>query len=165
MTVICWDGEVLAVDGVASYGTTIFPANKLWMYELEDQKYFAVGYGAVAGYAGLLDWYAKGATAQSFPYNDDCVMDAGIVVLGENRSITEYSSSPYGMEWPQSPLTWGCGGDIALGAMSQGANAIEAVKAACIHNSACGGDISWAKADSKEVQVLVNTTVVSWGDL
>ncbi len=162
MTVICWDGKFLAVDSMVTYGTSISYAEKLWMYTGDKDSTFVTGYGSWAGVSGLMSWYGSGMVLADFPYVDEYVKEAGMIVLNSNGDLLEYSGSPYPMECPKAPIVWGCGGDIALGAMAMGANAIEAVKAACIHNCACGGDISYATADSADVQFLVDVTEVSY---
>ena len=165
MTVIAWDGQTLAVDSMFTRGDLITYMDKLWMFEGDGWNSFVAGCGSSIGLSAVTRWYSEGCVISQFPYEESLSEDAALIVLTDDGQLLEYNGSPYAIERPTLPMAWGCGCDIAVGAMSQGANAIEAVKAACIHNAACGGDISYATADSNEVQILVNTTVDSWGEL
>lgn len=164
MTVICWDGEVLAVDSLATYGYTVSYTDKLWMYQHGSSYSFVAGCGSSVGVSAMLDWYGKGAVPTDFPIAETETQNSQVIVMGSDGVLLEYCASGYPMECPYQPLTWGSGGEIALGAMSQGANAIEAVKAACVHSAACGGNILYATPSVPEVQVLENLTVDVWGD-
>jgi hypothetical protein len=99
----------------------------------------------------LKDWF-KGSKSD-FPLresSDD--NDIGDLIVLTADGVETYCDSPTPFKCEDKFAAWGSGVDLALGAMSQGANAVEAVKAAIQFNTGCGMGI-----DAYDLKTLEHT--------
>lgn len=138
MSVIAWDGKRLAADKRACLGTTIRTTTKIFtVYDC------LVGYCGEASFGEeLLAWFRAGANPAEFPASlrgkDDW---AELLVIVPGKIITKYERTPYPLTFHDEYFAIGSGRDFALAAMYCGKTAIEAVKVACLFDSACGNGI------------------------
>lgn len=138
MTVIAWDGKILAADRMIS-GDVI---------GREGTKLHRVGDDTVLAWTGqtdfaldLIDWYVSGqdkATWPAYQETDDWVQ----LVIVSPSGCRFLCQRPHPLP-VIGKMAWGSGGNIAIGAMAAGKNAIEAVKIANIHCISCGFGVDW----------------------
>lgn len=133
MTVIAHDGINVAIDRCANSGD----------FRFEVEKFQRLKDGRIVLFTGRLEhgllvaaWLEEGADREKHPkfLNDDWCR---LIVL-DRGTLTEYEAT-----WAPQPVTqkfmaWGSGRDFAMGAMSMGATAKEAVEVANRHCSSCG---------------------------
>lgn len=141
MTVIAWDGRILAADKQVTMNGIKFSTTKL--------KYLGNGdYAAMAGdincCLAMMEWYKDGADRDKFPQlgngNDNSSL---LLVIRNNLSAVYYENSPFAVNVEDRKIAFGCGRDLALGAMAAGAGAFEAVKIACQFDIHCGVGCDW----------------------
>ena len=139
MTVIAYRAGVLAADTLISYNSyTNGSRNKI----VRCGDYHV----ALAGEAWLKivieQWVEGGADSRKVPkillkneskFTSFLMDDFGTLFTFDNGQLL-----PVDAEY----AAIGSGGHMALGAMAHGATAIEAVRAACLHDKSSGGDIT-----------------------
>lgn len=137
MSVIAWDGRVLAADKRACIGSLIRTTTKVFKLS-----------GALAAYAGdadsgeaLLAWFKNGAVPADFPSSQHGDMWAGLMVVYPNGDIHKYERTPYPIKFPPQIFAIGSGRDFALAAMHLGEDAVRAVGVACVFDSGCGNGV------------------------
>jgi ATP-dependent protease HslVU (ClpYQ) peptidase subunit len=138
MTVIAFDGEFVAADRLASFGSTRMTTTKI----------HRVG-NAIAGYAGdacfgeqVLDWYRNGADPAKFPPSNRDKDDwAGLVVFERGQPIKRYERTPFPVIWHDKQAAIGSGRDYALAAMHLGYDARRGVEVAIALDTGCGQGI------------------------
>lgn len=145
MTTIAYREGVLAADTIISYST----------FNLgETDKIVRAGdfYVGLAGSAYLRkpleDWLAGGADQADLPpLLMENVKNFSALVMNAKGEVFEYDNgfllqvnSPY--------YAIGSGSHFALGALAHGASAMEAVAAACKHDKASGGSITYVEAST-----------------
>lgn len=149
MTVVAVRDNIIAADRMASVSGTAMEVPKL--FTIKNRALVPIRGGveayliiAVSGdYAlGLLraHWYADDETEDKDypqPKHDQW---ARLVVASHDR-IVVYEDYPVAVQYMDKYLAFGSGMDYAMGAMYCGANAIEAVSAACAHDTSCGKGI------------------------
>ena len=142
MSVLVWDGTTLAADRQCTIGTL----------KLKYKKIFC-GEDFICGFVGdtdfgeaMVDWYFQGRKKDDFPKSIDSSATATmIIILEKTKEILLFSKSPYpGTYQPQS-MAIGSGGDFAMGALSCGKNAIEAVEIACQLDAHCGNGVDFLR--------------------
>ena len=140
MTVIAWDGSVLAADKQATNAGLRMTATKVRKIN-----------GCICAASGdwdraqaLFEWFARGAKPENFPEhqknNDDWV---GLVVVHPDNTVVKYERTPYPYQIEDKLFAMGSGRDFALGAMATGANAIQAVHIASRFESGCGMGVDY----------------------
>ena len=65
-------------------------------------------------------------------------MVVGVSVVASRSGLRWFDGGPNGIACRDAFAAFGCGGDIAIGAMAAGASAEEAVEIANIHHVECG---------------------------
>jgi len=135
MSVIAFDGTVIAADKQGTRGGNSYTATKLHRIDKD----------TVAGYVGSLDhgaqlfsWYCAGADDARFPcvaQEDDRAL---LVVLHKGVLGICHGAAPVIHVVEDVPFAVGSGEDVALGAMMAGASAVRAVELACEMNIYCG---------------------------
>lgn len=147
MTVIAWDGKVLAADKRAttedgSISTVTKITEVHWLDEDSgtDIKF-------ITGIAGdpdvameLLSWFQDGGDANEFPVSAD-KGDAVLVAISHEFSVQQWSKGPEPIYFEDAFLAWGSGKDLAIAAMAMGMSAVEAVDLASKYNAYCGNGI------------------------
>jgi hypothetical protein len=145
MTVIAWDGHVLAADRQVSNGDTrCAPITKI--LRVDDTLYASCGplHDAMA----IRDWLISGRTAP-FPTIGDVSRTPTVLTINRATGIREYIASPNPLTYPlDTRLALGSGEAIAYAVMAMGHSAREAVEAACRVNIWCGSGIDLLPLDT-----------------
>lgn len=148
MSVICWDGSVMAADKRSVSGFTVSTV----------QKIFAIN-GFLVGFVGdhsctaeLKVWFENGAIPELYPKSnldpDKC---AHMLVITPHGRPILYLNGPYPTgELHDRKTALGCGGESAMVAMHCGKTAPEAVEVVCLFNNGCGNGISQLSMDDAE---------------
>ena len=132
MTVIAWDGVTVAADSMANEDGLSSTVTKL--HTFKDGVLADVG--ELWACAAMRAWLTGDG---AFPNVSGA--DASLIVFGPLGEVQEYQSTPYPLEEFSAPYAWGCGRDLALGAMLAGATAVEAARIACERSIYCGGPV------------------------
>ncbi len=136
MTVIVWDGKMLASDKQATNAGLKRKVTKIFRIN-----------GSLIGFSGdydyaqaMLKWFENGAEADKFPkHQEDNDKWVGVLVVTPQRRVFKYERSPHPMEFTESgAMCIGSGRDFAFGALAMGADAKRAVEIACEHEASCG---------------------------
>ena len=134
MSIIVWDGKILAADRSITSGDVKVEFRKLW--EIDD--------GAIAGCGDMVSvetmrkWWMSGGDINEWPEcQNDAAKWATLVVVKHNDGIFYYEDKPISLP-VYGFMAWGSGADIAIGALAAGANSIEAVMITCNHSPYCG---------------------------
>lgn len=145
MSVIAWDGKIIAADSQSTAAGARSMARKLERMDNGDIVGFT---GDLAKGVLLLHLWKTGLLAMTpdamhssawpaFQRTDDwcrlIVFREGELFFFEQEPIAIPVYAPY--------VAFGSGRDFALGAMAVGADAVDAVAAACKHSVECGGAI------------------------
>lgn len=134
MTVIAWDGKVIAADKQENYSNMRRYTTKL--IQVAD---------AIVGFAGntaigneVVDWFIRGAVPEKFPPQardrDDYVNFITVLSTGV---VMEYTRSPF-PHCITDRMAIGSGRDFAVTAMYLGRGAREAVEIASVFDVNCG---------------------------
>lgn len=144
MSVIAWDGQVLAADSQATSADARSLAVKL--HRLPD--------GRIAGFTGPLDlgmqlvhWLRDGARLDAWPATQGTDDWCRLIVWDPAVGLGHYERYPVLIPVLDPYTAFGSGRDFALGAMAQGASAVEAVEAAIKHGTTCGGPVRWHRTE------------------
>lgn len=138
MTVIAWDGQMVAADRQAHDGNIVRPVRKI-LYSPKE-------HGVILGYCGtielgekLTDWYLAGEKEEEWPEKlqlDDNWWSE--LIIAKRDMVITYGQvcTPLRISLPF--FAWGSGRQVAIGAMAAGKTAAEAVEIACKHCDSCG---------------------------
>ena len=135
MSVIAWDGKTIAADRQATYADVKESACKIKKLSNGDIVAFT---GNLSKAMSLVKWYEDGASSKKYPKfqeSDDWIR---FVIFRKDGKILFYESTSEPIEAYEDKLAYGCGRDLALGAMAMGADAITAVNVACKYSVYCG---------------------------
>lgn len=137
MTVIAYDGLILAADQQGTRGRLIEKTTKLFRYNCGGKQCVLGTSGTQETGLLMIEWYKNGALPPKYP---DCQQKDGwsnlIVVMRDK--VMFYSRWPAPVLLEDKFMAWGSGQDFAVGAMAAGKNAIEAVEITCLYSDACG---------------------------
>ena len=138
MSVIVWDGKMLAADRRACHGNLIRTTTKI--FKINNHLY---GYAGVAATGEeLLAWHVAGADPNSFPLSQrDPETSCSPLVITPDKRVLTYESSPYPLTFHDTHFAIGSGRDFALAALLLGYPADEAVATACHFDSGCGNGV------------------------
>lgn len=145
MTVIAWDGEVLAADQLIVNDNGVIIAHEKKVFEavcpVLGKVLFAYA-GEVRYKKAFLGWLNSDMNPEKFPKMKDEDQTTFIVISEEIIRI--FGTSPHYSEYPANQkMAWGCGKEFAYGAMEAGMSAIGAVDVAIKKNVWCGGAIDF----------------------
>jgi hypothetical protein len=141
MSIVAWDGKILAADRQCTVTDTIFTIQKLWKLSSGE----VVAFVGIAT-EGLLikQWYEAGAKPENWP---ECKEEDDRLkfIVASKEGCFFYDGEPIKIKVLDPFRAWGIGREAALGAMAMGANAIEAVKIASKHVIGCGRGCDWVE--------------------
>lgn len=122
MSVIAWDGKILACDRAANDGVNKWQVDKIW----EINGKILACMGSVDNVHKVVSWFLDGATAR-YP-----VMSAmtHLIYLCPDRGMVRYNHTGTPVVHGSNLFAIGEGRDFAYGALALGHTAIEAVQAA-----------------------------------
>lgn len=136
ITVIAWDGSTLAADSLGCInGRRVDPPFKK-IREVRQNVFAAISGGAGAA-SKFFKWAQEGANPDDWP----SFSGGGAFLLIENGIGTAYDEDG-AANTVDAPFAFGVGGDLAMGAMAAGANAIKAVEIAVRYSVDCGAPIN-----------------------
>jgi ATP-dependent protease HslVU (ClpYQ) peptidase subunit len=139
MTVIAWDGEILAADSLAvSCGLKLSTSKILEFYDAIGDRIFLAFSGQVDHGLALIDWYMNGQVKKDYPeFQKTNDWTRLIVVNSTKNDVFVFEQTPFPII-QNKHFAWGSGRDYALGAMAMGADARKAVEIACAFSASCG---------------------------
>lgn len=137
MTVIAFDGKILAADRQATLGDRRVTVSKIFKI----RKAIVACSGALPYCLSLVDWYRGGADQKEFPeYKGE---DEWGCLVVYDKGIKYYESRPFPIILQDPFAAWGSGGSYAMGAMAMGADARRAVEVAIRFDTGCGNGVEW----------------------
>lgn len=139
MTVIAWDGIVLAADKMANMAEYAGTVTKI--RRATNGALMAFSGTAPVG-AELMAWYDAGAKPSAYPENacdDGCW--AYLLVITPEREILRFERTAYPVRVEGRFTAMGCGAHFALATMHLGHDAVEAVRVASELSPNCGNGI------------------------
>ncbi|MBT2300371.1 hypothetical protein J7E70_07825 [Variovorax paradoxus] len=136
MTVIAWDGRLLAADKRTSFGGLHATTQKL--HRVGER--FVGCAGNTAQIQEMLVWLEKG-DPEKFPATQRSTADCVSMLVIDNGRILQYENTPYPMVIENGFWAIGSGRDFAMAAMHLGKTAEEAVEVACHLDATCGNGI------------------------
>lgn len=147
MTVIAWDGKLLAADKRATNTDGLVrTVTKITEVHWQDED-SGTDIKYITGIAGdpdvcmeLLSWFQDGADPSEFPVTAD-KGDGTLVAISHEFGVQQWSKGPEPIYFEDDFLAWGAGRDFAIAAMAMGMSAVEAVDLASKHNAFCGNGI------------------------
>ncbi len=135
MSVIAWDGKMLAADKQATSQGLIVTTTKIRR----------VANGSIIAFEGDIDrglvlakWYEDGCDESKWPSFQKDKDDWTRLVLATTDGIFNYEREPIPIRIESSIMAWGQGRDFAIAAMHMGKNASEAVLFASKFTTGCG---------------------------
>lgn len=138
MSVIAWDGKVVAADALG--GTPYLTKYVQKLFVCND--HLAVGVVGLAYHMPeLVHWVATGCVEKDYPSFQRGDNPSELIVFDaymESMNYRVYRESPVPLEDSVTPVAWGGGAELAIGAMAVGASAEEAVRIACQYSPTCG---------------------------
>ncbi|MFY9479156.1 MAG: hypothetical protein WAQ08_16040 [Aquabacterium sp.] len=158
MTVVAWDGHTLAADKLAVYGESRHRVTKIHRVR-----------GHLVGFSGDLDrmqnvltWFESGAVAADFPKVAVEEICGTLLVITPTGEVLTYERSPRPIRLEQTRVAIGSGREFAMGAMYQGADAIQAVRVAMALCISCGEGYDHLTLEQDgETQPACNTPAVT----
>lgn len=151
MSIVAWDGKILAADKLAIYGDTLRTMEKLW--KLSNGEVIAV-VGNLANGLLIKQWYEAGAKQEEWPECQKEESWAQLIVASEEGCFY-YDSQPLRFKILDPFCAWGIGRETALGAMEMGANAVRAVEVASKHISGCGRGCDWVEVITERKPIRI----------
>jgi len=158
MTVIAWDGEVLATDTQCTMGNAKYQSPKAWYESVGGQACIISGVGTLKNIHRHKEWLIKNKNGDgvSFPYAD-LHHHYYQFILVTKEGLLRYEGTPYPIVHGVNACAFGEASDFAYGALAMGATAIEAVKVAIQYSHQCGGNVesySLLKGDGHETKEI-----------
>lgn len=135
MTIIAWDGKVLAADKRATGDGMANRVTKIWRVG----EHLLATAGSIPAGMALRDWYTHGAKPAEYP---EAAVNNGavLIVITAGKKILEYAGAyPYEIE--DAYYAMGSGRAFATMAMRLGKSAVEAVELTCEFDVSCGNGI------------------------
>ena len=138
MSVIAWDGRIIAADMISLSGGKIGRATKLDQFDSE-----VIGWvGELAVGLMLRDWYLSGAEKADFPEAQKDKDRRSTLIVADINGCNIYDSEPVAIPVEDKFCAWGCGEDFATGAMAAGRSAVESIEIAIKYCNGCGVGIT-----------------------
>lgn len=136
MSVIAWDGRILAADRQITNNCLRCEGSKI--RALPGNKYVLGWTGENEQGLTLATWFYDGAKIDAWPKFQDDRENWTRLIVATGNSCYFYEMLPVKQVVLDKFAAWGSGRDFALGAMGMGANAIEAVEVAIRFSTECG---------------------------
>ena len=137
MSVIAWDGKTVAADRQGTSNQVIGTCQKIFKV-----KGFAVGFvGQEDVGLMLIQWFKDGAKMDEWLADMQQGESGSALVVVGRSNVWQIGEFPIFSVIEDTFWAWGVGWEIALGAMSFGANAREAVETTNRLHAYCGGGV------------------------
>lgn len=139
MTVVVWDGKILAADRMACTGDGFFKTKKL--FQISKDVYAAVtGTSAIA--RQQIAWLKKKA---NYPNMDKDNFSRLIVATRGVKFLQLYEDTEHYLEITQERIAFGSGSEFARAGLELGLNSIESVKLTNKLCISCGCGVNFVK--------------------
>lgn len=154
MSIIVWDGKLLAADTGGIMSGTEVESRKLHVVEKTQHVYG--GTGTLSEVSGLQYWHEQGADMEKWPawQKEDSNGNSSHLIVAHNGILVEYEALPHPIPVEPPFCAWGSGANYAFGALHMGADAIQAAQAAVAMNIYCNGNVRWVNLETLEEGVL-----------
>lgn len=136
MTIVAWDGKVLAADKQAQQAGVVSTVTKIYRVP-----------GGLVGFCGTTDvigdmlaWFKGGRVAAEFPASAKSA-NTSALFIADDGSVLTYSEGINPMPEEEKLYAIGSGRDFALAAMHLGFGAKKAVEVAIALTNTCGRGI------------------------
>lgn len=135
MSVVAWDGNVLATDRMANDGSLKWESSKAWYVVSKQTGKICIvsGVGMLAHILEMRDWFRDSGNPEDL--NIPKQTAELIVVDDEGLAVYSYNGTSVRLS---APMAFGEGREYALGAMAVGADATQAVHVANEYSLHCG---------------------------
>lgn len=148
MTVIAYDGRVIAADKRSNYGSLQRTTTKLHRVENSLGRLIVGTSGISAQGREMVEWIRRGAHPNDFPPTQrDSRESCSVLVVFDTGVKWSFERSPYPLILEDEQVAIGSGRDFALAAMHMGGDARKAVEVACHFDTSCGNGIDWMTFD------------------
>ena len=161
MSIVAWDGKMMAADKRMVNGTLRATCTKIRKYK--DGVLAWVG-GQAAGLI-LAEWFLSGQDEERYPKFQEDDETACRLIVWDKTGIFSYESQPERIYYEDTFHAWGCGRDFAMAAMALGLDAIRAVETACRFDVYCGDGIdSFTMEHVCRKERVAASVLKKWGD-
>ena len=144
MTCIAYKDGVLAADRMMSIRGFAVPATKIHCIVTPEGREIVGVSGHTRDAVTFLEWLKTGSIDPKPTITEEDGFSAYVVKGGK---LWHYESNMVCVEMDVPFWAWGCGGDLAMGAMAHGASAKEAVEIACRFDINCGLGVDVLETD------------------
>jgi len=144
VTIIVWDGKVLATDTAATDGAAMWEVEKAWYHTCDEGTVILSGAGPLQTILQMRDWFKGGGLHNKFP-NIQLTPQFCHFVVVNSHGLSRYEQGPIPIEHGHNKCAFGEGKDFAYGALAMGADAGTAVQIAIDHSVHCGLGVKFYK--------------------
>ncbi|MNL32940.1 hypothetical protein D3C87_1548240 [compost metagenome] len=145
MTVIAWDGKMMAADKRTTFGGLHGVTTKV--HRLPDGGLLGCS-GNAAQIAEIVHWFISGADPRKLPTAQldpkECV---SALVIRADGAVLHYENTAYPIQLENRSWAIGSGRDFAIAAMHLGRDARQAVVLACELDITCGNGVDVMELD------------------
>ena len=147
MTVVAWDGDLLAADKMTSFGGLHATTTKV--HRLKSGAITA-GCGTAALIAEMRRWIDDGADPVAFPAGQRNAQECASMLVAEpGGRLLQYESTPYPIVIENRHWAIGSGRDFAMMAMHLGHSALDAVLLTSLLCADCGNGVDAMRHDKQ----------------
>ncbi len=143
MTVIAWDGQILASDKRATSEGLIRTVTKIWKID----GLLVGGCGDFVTCCEMREWIKRGRNHKDFPEMQRDKEDWAKIIVIDQGAIQVYERSPYPVIFEDRHFAVGTGRDFALSAMYLGKSAKVAVEIANHFECYCGNGVDFLELE------------------
>lgn len=146
MTVIAWDGKILAADGRITKDGELICDNYVKLHEVKHAKLGKVVTGFCGALPALGPWLEHletdgfGPLELMYPGDDEGMISMSALSVTRKGKCFEHDSFGGWFEIT-NPAALGSGSTIAQHYLKQGVDAVTAIRETCKSNISCGGNI------------------------
>ena len=137
MTIIVWDGSILATDRAATDGVAKWQTDKAWYYGEGEDRVILSGAGPLSSILEMREWVKGGAEHNKFP-SGQTTNPCHFIVVSPYQGLYRFESTPYVIPHGDQQCAFGDGREFAYGALAMGATAKQAVEVANQYSLHCG---------------------------
>lgn len=136
MSVVVWDGKVLATDCAANDGVVQWRSTKAWYHGDNDDRVILSGTGPLQSIIQMRDWFIAGANPGAFPHTQ-IAHTCHFIVVSPYVGLYRYETDPTPIPHEFDVCAFGEGREFAYGALAMGATATQAVEVANMYSPHC----------------------------
>lgn len=153
MSVVAWDGSMIAADGRGVYGDDrLVKSTKIWSF---DDGEVIAGVGCHAELLRLRDILRSPLRTRDAWPSFQKRGDFNTIIVANQFGAVLYQEHDIPVRIEDTFFAIGTGSPYAIGAMAMGANAVEAVEIACAHDIHCGLPVMYVPLGACDHRVVV----------